>query len=127
MAIHCDECVREVLIESLYCIQRWEAVSDDAKDLIRRLLTPDPLERLTASQSLTHPWLISHQLEQDDQTSSIAIPKRSSTPLPLIEESPSMETILGQGSKSQMRRDESFADLDLEHYVEHDELDIHEL
>lgn len=111
----------------MYCIQRWEAVSDDAKDLIRRLLTPDPLERLTASQSLTHPWLISHQLEQDDQTSSIAIPKRSSTPLPLIEESPSMETILGQGSKSQMRRDESFADLDLEHYVEHDELDIHEL
>jgi serine/threonine protein kinase len=110
----------------LFCVQRWEAISDDAKDLIRQLLAPNPSDRLTASETLTHPWLVGHQLQEDDQTASIAIPHRSSTPLPLIEESPSMETVLRQGSTSQMRRDESFADLDLEHYVEHDELDMHE-
>ncbi|KAI8107668.1 hypothetical protein M9435_002696 [Picochlorum sp. BPE23] len=106
--------------------KRWEGISDDAKDLIRQLLAPNPSDRLTASETLTHPWLVGHQLQEDDQTASIAIPHRSSTPLPLIEESPSMETVLRQGSTSQMRRDESFADLDLEHYIEHDELDMHE-
>jgi len=32
-------------------------VSEDAKDLIRSLLSVDPLQRLTVDQTLNHPWL----------------------------------------------------------------------
>ena len=28
----------------------WEQISDDAKDLVPRMLTPDPYKRITASQ-----------------------------------------------------------------------------
>lgn len=35
----------------------WDVVSDEAKDLIRGLLTLDPARRLTADQCLAHPWL----------------------------------------------------------------------
>ncbi|XP_047043431.1 calcium-dependent protein kinase 21-like [Lolium rigidum] len=35
----------------------WPRVSASAKDLIRRMLDPDPTTRLTASQVLEHPWL----------------------------------------------------------------------
>lgn len=35
----------------------WGPVSDDAKDLIRSLLTVDPKKRLTAEQALNHKWM----------------------------------------------------------------------
>lgn len=35
----------------------WDAVSDDAKDLISKLLTVDPTKRLTAHQALKHKWI----------------------------------------------------------------------
>ncbi|KAM0884191.1 hypothetical protein ACQ4PT_031141 [Festuca glaucescens] len=35
----------------------WPRVSASAKDLIRRMLDPDPTTRLTAPQVLEHPWL----------------------------------------------------------------------
>ncbi|CAM0911787.1 unnamed protein product [Alopecurus aequalis] len=35
----------------------WPRVSANAKDLIRRMLDPDPATRLTAPQVLEHPWL----------------------------------------------------------------------
>ncbi|CBN80278.1 possible CDPK [Ectocarpus siliculosus] len=37
----------------------WQSISNEAKDLIRRLLTVDPKKRLTAAQAVTHPWLLS--------------------------------------------------------------------
>lgn len=39
---------------------RWPtkpAVSDSAKDLVRRLLEKDPKKRMTATECLTHPWI----------------------------------------------------------------------
>ena len=36
----------------------WDAVSDLAKDLIRRLLTVDPDRRITAANALAHPWIV---------------------------------------------------------------------
>ncbi|XP_037330133.2 serine/threonine-protein kinase DCLK1 isoform X1 [Pungitius pungitius] len=35
----------------------WDAVSEDATGLVRALLQPDPAVRLTAEQTLTHPWV----------------------------------------------------------------------
>lgn len=39
----------------------WDHVSDDAKDLVARLLVVDASRRLSAGQALAHPWLqVSH-------------------------------------------------------------------
>jgi serine/threonine protein kinase len=37
--------------------QYWKDVSEDAKDLIRKLLRKKPLARLTAEEALQHPWV----------------------------------------------------------------------
>jgi len=39
----------------------WDPVSEDAKDLIRKLLVIDPKKRLTASQALKHKWFVGHK------------------------------------------------------------------
>ena len=38
--------------------QYWDQVSDDAKDLIKKMLVVDPDKRLTADQALRHPWFM---------------------------------------------------------------------
>jgi calcium/calmodulin-dependent protein kinase I len=35
----------------------WDGISDHAKDLITKILVPDPRRRLTAAQILSHPWV----------------------------------------------------------------------
>jgi serine/threonine protein kinase len=35
----------------------WKTVSEEAKDLIRGLLTLDMTKRLTVDQALSHPWV----------------------------------------------------------------------
>lgn len=35
----------------------WPSISRSAKDLVRRMLTPDPKRRITSTQVLDHPWL----------------------------------------------------------------------
>jgi len=35
----------------------WKSVSEEAKDLVKRMLHVDPSKRLTTSQILSHPWL----------------------------------------------------------------------
>ncbi|CAN0385268.1 unnamed protein product, partial [Scytosiphon promiscuus] len=39
--------------------QYWDPISDGAKDLIARMLTVNPAERITAAQALNHPWVTS--------------------------------------------------------------------
>lgn len=36
----------------------WNNVSDKAKDLISKLLTYDPDQRLSAEDALKHPWIV---------------------------------------------------------------------
>lgn len=43
----------------------WDNVSDEAKDLVRRLIVVEPSERLTVSEALTHPWI---QMEAQQRT-----------------------------------------------------------
>ncbi|KAH9611894.1 hypothetical protein KSS87_002619 [Heliosperma pusillum] len=35
----------------------WPQISDNAKNLVRQMLEPDPKKRLTAQQVLDHPWI----------------------------------------------------------------------
>ena len=37
--------------------QKWSGVSEEAKDLVRLLLTVDPSQRVTAREALQHPWI----------------------------------------------------------------------
>lgn len=43
----------------------WGEVSDQAKDLIRKLLVVDPAKRLTARDVLKHPWIVAGGGEKD--------------------------------------------------------------
>ncbi|CAK8564378.1 unnamed protein product [Lathyrus sativus] len=35
----------------------WPSISDSAKDLVRKMLNPDPKKRITSTQVLEHPWM----------------------------------------------------------------------
>jgi serine/threonine protein kinase len=35
----------------------WDDVTDNAKDLVRKLLTYDPVKRISAAAALQHPWI----------------------------------------------------------------------
>jgi len=41
--------------------KEWEAVSDEAKDLVRKLLVTDSKKRLTAAQALKERWIVKHR------------------------------------------------------------------
>jgi calcium-dependent protein kinase len=43
----------------------WPAISDSAKDLIRRMLRSPPSDRLTAHQVLCHPWICENGVAPD--------------------------------------------------------------
>jgi len=48
--------------------EEWENISDDAKDLVRKMLIVDPKDRISTADILSHPWLKS----LDDPTASMA-------------------------------------------------------
>ena len=35
----------------------WDNISDEAKDLVKKMLANDQNERLTVHEALDHPWL----------------------------------------------------------------------
>uniref|UniRef100_A0A6U4GMV5 Protein kinase domain-containing protein n=1 Tax=Phaeomonas parva TaxID=124430 RepID=A0A6U4GMV5_9STRA len=43
--------------------EEWSSVSSEAKDLIKRMLTVDTRQRITARQALNHPWL---QMDEEE-------------------------------------------------------------
>lgn len=53
-------------------------VSEDAKDLIRSLLSVDPLQRLTVDQALNHPWLQKHLLNPSNPLHQREVKKHAS-------------------------------------------------
>ncbi|XP_047321912.1 calcium-dependent protein kinase 7-like [Impatiens glandulifera] len=54
-----EQGVAQAIIRSVVDFKRepWPNVSDGAKDLVRKMLEPDPKRRLTAHDVLEHPWL----------------------------------------------------------------------
>lgn len=51
----------------------WSNVSEEAKDLIRRLLNVVPHERYSAAQALEHPWIRGVATAYNEQPLSSAI------------------------------------------------------
>ncbi|KAL5566660.1 hypothetical protein UlMin_029824 [Ulmus minor] len=54
-----EQGVAQAIIRSVIDFKRdpWPRVSDNAKDLVRKMLDPDPKRRLTAQEVLDHPWI----------------------------------------------------------------------
>ncbi|ERN00909.1 hypothetical protein AMTRI_Chr03g139810 [Amborella trichopoda] len=54
-----EQGVAQAIIRSVIDFKRdpWPKVSDNAKNLVKRMLEPDPKLRLTAQEVLDHPWL----------------------------------------------------------------------
>ncbi|KAF4356708.1 hypothetical protein CsatB_016383 [Cannabis sativa] len=54
-----EQGVAQAIIRSVLDFKRdpWPKVSDNAKDLVKKMLDPDPKRRLTAQEVLDHPWL----------------------------------------------------------------------
>ncbi|KAF7819018.1 calcium-dependent protein kinase 32 [Senna tora] len=54
-----EQGVAQAIIRSVIDFKRdpWPKVSDNAKDLVRKMLDPDPKRRLSAQEVLDHPWL----------------------------------------------------------------------
>ena len=58
----------EVCFPSSY----WKDISEDAKDLVRKMMLPDVTERITARQSLQHAWMLhSHSTAEPSDRSRI--------------------------------------------------------
>ncbi|KAK3129737.1 hypothetical protein QOZ80_6BG0483990 [Eleusine coracana subsp. coracana] len=54
-----DEKIAQAILRGGINLQRdpWHKVSQSAKDLVRKMLDPNPSNRLTAKEVLEHPWL----------------------------------------------------------------------
>ncbi|XP_071726691.1 calcium-dependent protein kinase 8-like [Rutidosis leptorrhynchoides] len=54
-----EQGVAQAIIRSVVDFKRdpWPKVSDNAKDLVKKMLNPDPTARLTAQEVLDHPWI----------------------------------------------------------------------
>ena len=58
--------------------ERWDAISQEAKDMITHMLCVNQSERWTASQLLTHPWILMGEevLQNRDLSASVASLKK---------------------------------------------------
>lgn len=52
-----DAAVTCVMMQIRFTGSVWRPVSAEAKDLVRHMLQPDPANRPSASELLSHPWL----------------------------------------------------------------------
>jgi serine/threonine protein kinase len=50
--------------------EEWDFISDEAKDLIRRMLETNPMKRITAKEVMAHPWITNI----DDASTSLIQP-----------------------------------------------------
>ncbi|CAN6211257.1 unnamed protein product [Urochloa humidicola] len=65
-----DEKIAQSILRGGINLQKdpWPKVSQNAKDLVKKMLDPDPRTRLTAKQVLEHPWL-----KNTDKASNVSL------------------------------------------------------
>lgn len=49
----------------------WKNISEDAKDFIRKMLSPNPADRGTADEALQHIWFTGNQATDHDLISNV--------------------------------------------------------
>ena len=54
-----DRKLMSMIVEGRYNMEAryWDRVSDDAADLVKRMLVVHPHKRVTALKALSHPWI----------------------------------------------------------------------
>ncbi|XP_076586719.1 serine/threonine-protein kinase Chk2 isoform X2 [Chaetodon auriga] len=64
---------------------KWKSISDQAKDVVRKLLVVDPSQRMTIEEALQHPWLqdqlmleTAHRLMYPSADAAAAMPEAGS-------------------------------------------------
>jgi calcium-dependent protein kinase len=57
-----DKQIIEAVLRGKYTLDEpeWEDISDEAKDLVRKMLEYDPVKRISASDALQHKWIKTH-------------------------------------------------------------------
>lgn len=55
----CDKHIIQAVLKGEFTLDEpeWHSVSDQAKDLVSKLLTYDPDKRISALNALNHPWI----------------------------------------------------------------------
>lgn len=49
--------------------KKWERISEEAKDLVSKLLEGEPSERITLEDALRHPWFQKTRKSRENLTS----------------------------------------------------------
>ncbi|XP_034955139.1 serine/threonine-protein kinase Chk2 isoform X1 [Zootoca vivipara] len=72
--------------EYYYCAEIWQHVSEEAFDLVQKLLVVDPRKRLKIEEALEHPWLqdenMKHTFQQLITQTLEPVPAPEASPLP---------------------------------------------
>lgn len=70
-----NEAIMKKVEEGKYDIKKgvWKSISKDAKDLIKKLLTFNPDDRISAEDALLHPWIKETKIEIDAEAASNAL------------------------------------------------------
>ena len=55
-----------------YPAKYWDKISTKAKDLVAKLLSINPKDRISASEALNHPWFNQNESEMNEQTLDFA-------------------------------------------------------
>ncbi|XP_020324229.1 serine/threonine-protein kinase Chk2-like [Oncorhynchus kisutch] len=58
--------VSDQITQGIYTFipSKWDGISDDAKDVVKKLLRVDPNARLTIEEALQHPWLMDEAMKE---------------------------------------------------------------
>lgn len=66
-----EEVKKKIIVGDLkFADAVWDNISDEAKDLIRRMMTYDPESRITAVEALAHPWFGKY-IDEVDATEAV--------------------------------------------------------
>lgn len=70
-----NEAIMKKVEKGKYDISKgvWKTVSKEAKDLIKKLLTYKPEDRISAEEALQHPWIADFKVEVDETAASNAL------------------------------------------------------